>query len=254
VNPSEFPGLPFAPAPMSQPRTGSASLPVLQENGTSAVETITSGVPIYTLSTYENAGEIHVAGIDVDMGAGLDFGQFGRVSASIDYSHEFLWDMSNCDAGTCGTIYLAGTHGPTGISGDTGNPKDRAVAELSWEKGALRLSWTVNYTGHFSLTDPSSLVEACAQAIASSFGSSKFANGAFPSQYCTVSHFTDVNLTGSYSVTRQLTAYVSVQNLFNSSPPVDMQTYSGVPLAYNSSFALEGAVGTLIVAGAQYRF
>ena len=254
VTPSEFSSLPFPPAPYQNVRTGPVTLPVLQANGTTINETFPVGEPIYTLNTYENAGEIHVNGVDVDIASRVDIGNLGRLSAQLNYSHEFIWDVSSCYDGTCGIAYLAGTHGPQGISGDTGNPKDRAVLTLSWDRGPWDLTWTINYTGHYSLTDPSAGVDTCAEAVTGSFDSNKFYTGVFPTQYCTVSHFTDVNLYGSYQVTQQLQVFATIQNLFNTPPPVDLQTYGGGLLAYNPSLAQEGAIGLFFSLGARVRF
>jgi iron complex outermembrane recepter protein len=255
VSPSEFPALPFPPQPVQNARTGPATLPVLQANGSTVLQTFPEGEPIYSLVSYENAGEIHVNGVDVDLDSHFDIGRFGRLSASLNWSHEFLWDMSSCYAGQCATVYLAGTHGPTGISGDTGNPKDRAVLTLSWDKGPWDMTWTINYTGHYSLIDPSTDITTCSEAIQASFnGAAKFANGATPYQYCTVSHFTDVNLYISYAVNSHLSFTGSVVNLFNTPPPVDLQTYGNSILSYNPSLAQDGAIGTFFNLGVKYKF
>ncbi len=255
VDPSEFPALPFPPAPVLNARTGPVRLPVLQANGTTVDETLAEGEPIYSLSSYENAGEIHVNGLDVDLNSRFDPGHFGRITASLNWSHEYLWDMSSCYGGQCATVYLAGTHGPTGISGDTGNPKDRAVLTLSWDKGPFDMTWTLNYTGHYSLTDPSADITTCAAAVAASFNAAaKFANGVFPSQYCTVKHFTDVNLYLSYNFSTRFSVTGSIVNVFNTPPPVDLQTYGNSVLSYNPSLAQDGAIGTFFNIGVRYKF
>jgi len=253
VSPSEFSALPFPPAPVVNARTGPVTLPVLQANGTSVLETLPEGEPIYSLSSYENAGEIHVNGIDFDLNTHFDVGNFGRITGSLNWSHEFLWDMSSCYAGQCVTAYLAGTHGPTGISGDTGNPKDRAVLTLAWDKGPWDMTWTLNYTGHYSLTDPSTGITNCAEAVDDSFGT-KFLTGVFPEQYCTVRHFTDVNLYVAYAFSTHFSVQGSVVNVFNSPPPVDIQTYGNSALSYNPSLAQDGAIGTFFNLGFKYKF
>lgn len=46
---------------------------------------------------------------------------------------------------TSGVAYqLVGTHGPAVMGGNTGNPRDRAQATLTYEQGALRVAATVN--------------------------------------------------------------------------------------------------------------
>ncbi len=253
VDPAEFSALPFAPAPVSNIRTGPVTLPVLTPSGATELETFPEGEPIYTLSTYENAGEVVVEGVDVDLIAHFDLGNFGRISPQLNYSHEFEWNMSSCYAGTCDTVYLAGTHGPTGISGDTGNPEDRAVFTLAWDRGPWDVTWTVNYVGHYSLEDPSVGIDTCAEAVAASFNAAKFLDGVYPSSACTVPHFTYVNLYASYSFTKDLMVYGSIVNVFNQPPPLDVQTYGGGLLAYNPSMAEAGAIGAFFNVGFKWK-
>jgi iron complex outermembrane receptor protein len=80
---------------------------------------------------------------------------------------------------------------------------------------------------------------------------------ALPSQwnsYCSVNHFTDVNLYASYAATDHLSLHGSITNLFDSPPPVDLQTYGGgAELAY-STLDQDGAVGRFFLLGATYKF
>src|SRR6185437_10988590 len=147
----------------------------------------------------------------------------------------------------------AGTHGPSGISGDTGNPKDRGVLTLAWDRGALNVTATVNYTGPYSNTDPSYGLSSCSQMLDDFYAYSKLANGYVPVKQCVVSEFTDVNLYGSYALNNRLLVFASIQNLFDSPPPVDLGTY-GSNTSYNPSLAKEGAVGMFFDAGFRYRF
>jgi iron complex outermembrane receptor protein len=112
---------------------------------------------------------------------------------------------------------------------------------------------TVNYVGPYDLTDPSTGTFTCSLAIQSSFNSSKFDNGYTPAQYCVVKAFVDVNLYARYSINKHFDVFASVQNLFNTPPPVDLQTYGGNLLAYNPSLEQDGAVGTLISAGFRWK-
>ena len=72
--------------------------------------------------------------------------------------------------------------------------------------------------------------------------------------YCSVGHFTDVNLYVAYAVTDHLTVHGSITNLFNSAPPVDLQTYGGgAELAY-TTLDQDGAVGRFFLPGETYKF
>jgi iron complex outermembrane recepter protein len=258
VNPAEFGALPFPPEVANNLRSGPVTLPQLQPGGGVANVLFPQGIPIDSTAGYENAGKIHVDGIDLDFAGHFDLGAFGKISPSLNWSHEIVWNISNCfPAGNCAEAHLAGTHGPFGISGDTGNPRDRGVLTFAWDYGPLNVTWTVNYTGPFNLTDPSDGIDDCATAIGI-ISTAKFNNGFIPSGFCVVKSFTEVNLFASYNVTHNLQVFGSVLNLFNAAPPVDLSTYgnggflSSGP-AYDPAFAQQGAVGMFFDVGFKWK-
>jgi iron complex outermembrane receptor protein len=180
------------------------------------------------------------------------------LTGDINYTH-----MIQYSYGYQGTTFdLVGTHGPSSISGDTGNPRDRAVASLTWDKGPVTSTLTVNYISSFSITDPSAGYLTCAQALASgapsaygpSFVGSSVAGTPW-TPYCSVAHFTEANLYVAYAATDNLKVHASITNLFNSDAPVDLQTYGGgAELHYDAALHQDGAVGRYFVLGATYRF
>lgn len=217
------------------------------------------GYPAYTIVPYVNAGITTTSGIDVDLRSRFDLGNAGRLSAEIQYTHIIEYEY-----GFQGTTFdLVGTHGPTSISGDTGNPRDRAVGTLTWDKGPVTATLTVNYTGSFKITDPSSGYNNCAQALLSGAPSAygpayTGSNTVLPSAwagYCSVAHFTSVNLYANYAVTDHFAVHGAITNLFNSDAPVDLQTYGGgAELHYDAALHQDGAVGRFFLLGASYRF
>ena len=251
----EFPVLNafLPPTGGSSPRTGPVTLPVLQPDGSYANTKFPEGEPIHTprrpMSTQARSA---FDGTDFDLATHFDLGAFGHFSPDLHWTHQLIWNIGSCYAGVCQTQHLAGTHGPSGISGDTGNPKDRAVLTLAWDRGPLNVTATVNYTGPYSNTDPSYGLSTCTEMLDDFYAYSKLANGYVPTKQCVVSAFTDVNLYGSYSVNTHLLVFASVQNLFNSPPPVDLGTYAS-NTSYNPSLAQEGAVGMFFDAGFKYR-
>jgi iron complex outermembrane receptor protein len=250
----EYPALNayLPPTTLNSPRTGPVTLPVLQPDGSFANASFPEGEPLYTEATYVNAGKISVDGIDVDLAAHFDLGAFGQLSPELHWTHQMVWNVSSCNAGACKTLHFAGTHGPSGISGDTGNPKDRAVLTLAWDRGALNVTATVNYTGPYSNTDPSYGLSTCTQMLDEFYAYFKLANGYVPVKQCVVSEFTDVNLFSSYAFNQHLLLFASIRNLFNSPPPVDLGTYAS-NTSYNPSLAQEGAVGMFFDVGVRYR-
>jgi iron complex outermembrane recepter protein len=216
------------------------------------------GYPAYTIVPFVNAGSTKTSGFDADLRGQYDVGAFGQVKAELNYTYIQEYELV---AG--GTTYdLAGTHGPQSISGDTGNPRSRATASLTWDVGQLTSTISVNYQSSFSIIDPSSGYSTCLSALIgrspSAYGSAiSPATTTLPSQwnqYCAVQHFTDVNLYAAYAVSEHLQVHGSITNLFNSQPPVDLQTYGGgAELAY-STLDQDGAVGRFFLLGATYKF
>jgi iron complex outermembrane recepter protein len=229
--------------------------------GTCAQQTVTTPVGLASYATYPfvNAGATRTSGIDVDLRSGFDAGEIGKFSAELSYTYVLQYEFSFAGQ----TFDEAGTHGPSEISGDTGNPKQRMTASLTWSKGPASVTGSVNYTGAFNITDPAAGIDTCLQALTqrqdSSYGAALSPSvTTLPSQwyqYCSVHHFTDVNLYASYSVTDHLLLHGSITNLFDSNPPVDLQTYGGgAELAYDAPLHQDGAVGRFFLLGVTYRF
>jgi iron complex outermembrane recepter protein len=215
------------------------------------------GVPIYFNFPYENAGITKTSGIDLDLRGHFDLGDFGKITTNWEYTYIGQYELE-----VAGVTYdLAGTHGPSVVSGDTGNPKMRAVITTTWERGPASVTATVNYTGAFSLTDPSTNYNTCLQAIqgsGDSYGSAinqtltTLPSAWYP--YCTVHHFTDVNLNARYQASDHVEVHGTITNLFNAPPPVDLQTYGGGAAYRYSTLDQDGAVGRFFLVGATYKF
>lgn len=211
----------------------------------------TTGPISFLAFPYLNASSTNVSGFDVGLHYHWDMGRFGRFTGEAQWTHEITYQLT---FGGVGTFELAGTHGPSGVSGDTGNPKDRFNVRLSWMKGRWTLTPSVNFIGHFSITDPSSGIPTCADALAY--------NGNFPGgtvapnqkQFCTVGYFLVTNLYAKYQINGSLSMHASVRNLFNKQPPIDVQTYGGGSLfyPYDPSLHEAGAIGRFMTIGFTY--
>jgi iron complex outermembrane receptor protein len=212
------------------------------------------GPILYQAFPYVNVSQTHVNGLDLDLLSKIDIGAAGRLTAQLNASYMFHYVF-----GLPGAMFdLAGTHGPSGISGDTGNPKIRAVASLGWDLGGLNVTASVNYVGRFNLTDPTNGEPDCVTAMdAGGVFGARWGN---PNQfilnnYCEVHSFTDIDLYAQYAFTKSLSVHASVLNVLGTDPPLDMTTY-GAPanLAYNPAMAQAGAVGRFFNIGATYTF
>jgi iron complex outermembrane receptor protein len=216
------------------------------------------GYPAYTVIPYVNAGSTKTSGYDVDLRDQFDLGDFGRLKAELNYTLIQQYELI-----AAGSLFdLVGTHGPSTISGDTGNPRQRAVASLTYDLGPFTSTISVNYQSAFSITDPTIGADTCLEALKgrspSAYGSA-ISSGVttLPSQwysYCAVQHFTDVNWYAAYQVNDHFQVHGSITNLLNSPPPVDLQTYGGgAELAY-TTLDQDGAVGRFFLVGATYKF
>jgi iron complex outermembrane receptor protein len=241
-------------------RGPAANLPFCTANGVcTGTATTPVGLAAFASYPYVNAGETRTTGFDVDMQTKWDLGVAGSLAGEINYTHIILYNET-----FAGTTYdLAGTHGPSGISGDTGNPKDKLVATLTYKLQAFTLTGTLNYTSHFSITDPSAGYETCADALndsgTSAYGPRFIINTpdvpAGTSQLCTVHHFTTVNMYAQYDFGNHLSVHGSIVNLFNAQAPIDAQTYGGGgQLSYDGAMHQDGAVGRFFILGATARF
>jgi iron complex outermembrane receptor protein len=231
-------------------RAAPASLPFCTANNVCTTTEVTPvGLASYGVFPYLNASDTKTEGFDVDLQTHFDVGVFGKVQAELNYTHIIEYNVSVAGS----TYQLAGTHGPSSISGDTGNPKDRAVLTLSWMKGPATVSATVNYTSHFSITDPSSGISDCASAL---LYDGRFVPGsATPAYFCDIKTFVDTNIYASYALTDNLTVHGAITNLFNAQAPVDVQTYGGGGgYPYDPSLHQDGAIGRYFLVGAAYKF
>ncbi|HEV2269215.1 MAG TPA: TonB-dependent receptor [Steroidobacteraceae bacterium] len=235
--------LPYCPASSSGPCTSAELVPT-----TTPVGTI-----LFSSFPYLNASATEVSGYDVDLTYRWDAGAFGRFTGDASWTHELTYKLLLNGH----TYELAGTHGPAGVSGDTGNPKDKINVRLSWTRGALTVTPSMSYISHFSITDPSTGTQAstCAEALAYD---ANFPGGVTPQneQFCTVRYFLETDLYASYQVSAALEVHAAVTNLFNKNPPVDVMTYGSGSMFYPYDAALEqdGAVGRFMTVGINYDF
>jgi iron complex outermembrane recepter protein len=219
---------------------------------TTAPATTPVGLIIYQAFPYLNATQSQVNGVDMDLASHFDIGAAGKLTASLNYSYMLHYYLTS-PLGV--TTDLAGTHGPTGVSGDTGNPKSKAVLSLEWERGPWDVTATANYTGAFNLTDPSIGIDTCGESIVNSGKWSATTGYTGPVSFCQVDHFVDVDLYGEYAFSDHFKVHGTILNVFNKPPPLDMQTYGGGGGAsFDGAFHDAGAVGRFFSIGCTYRF
>lgn len=206
----------------------------------------------YDTYPFINADKTFTDGVDIDLRGRFGLGDFGKITASFEFTRMFDYKLT---LPTLGTFQLAGTHGPNFISGDTGTPKNRASLTGTWTYGPFDLTATVNYIDHYTLTDTSYAIDTCGEAISITFPNT------VPKQFCEVPSFTTVNLTARYAINKNWSLHAGIINLFDRQAPYDLQTfgsagngaqYGGAP--YNPALAQDGAIGRFYNIGASYSF
>jgi iron complex outermembrane receptor protein len=223
-------------------------------DGTNSVGTPALGPIIYATSPYVNLGGTKTSGIEADITYRFRLpNDMGALRANLSAAHTFSY-LTEAAGGV--SYQLAGTQGPSAISGATGNPKDRAQFSLGWSRGPLDVTTTFNYTSDFSTIDPSLGVNDCGSTGFDVGGRSYFRNLPQPEYYCHVASFTTANLNVQYKLSPNLTLKGSILNLFDRQPPIDVATYgnANTQTAYNASLHQAGAIGRFYSLGLNYTF
>ena len=223
-------------------------------NGGTFVGTPSVGTIAYGPTPYVNLGGVETHGLELDLSYRYRMGAMGNLRAGLNFAHVMGYEI---DTGT-EKIQLAGTHGPSAVGGNTGNPKNRANLTLGWDRGPLTVTTTVNWVDKYSALDPSIGATNCATAAHDVGGRTMFDTpSGMPLNYCTIRSFATTNLNVTYKISDNLTIKGSILNLFDREPPVDVATYgsAGNNLSqYNSAMHQAGAIGRFFSIGANYTF
>jgi iron complex outermembrane receptor protein len=236
-------------------RGGAVPEEYVEPDGTITTKTPPVGSVAYYPVGYINDSSTQTSGVDLDARAKFDLWKgWGRLTFDLTETHVFHYVQKFDDSGATD---LAGTHGPSEVSGDTGNPRDRAQFIVTYDRGPLTVTGTTNWTSGYSVVDPSQGQVTCDEALEEGY-ESYFAGGTAPSKYCRVKAFTEFDLYANYKITKALSVHASILNLFNQNAPLDYATYgggtNGSSIPYQPSFAQYGAIGRYFTVGAQYRF
>ncbi len=235
-------------------RNPAVPIDIADGNGGLITGTPPVGTIAYAQSSYVNSGGVKTTGVELDLAYRWRAGDIGNFRAQLSLNHMISYKLDQL-----GTEYeLAGTHGPSVVSGNTGNPKNRAQLTLGYEKGPLTLTSTFNWVGSYSGLDPSLNVNDCANISADVGGRLYFANreDGTPPEYCKIHSFMSTDLNAVYKVNKNWTIKASILNAFDRAPPIDVATYgnAGTQTAYNATLHQAGAVGRYFSIGAAYAF
>lgn len=232
----------------------SAALPTAISDGAggSVIATPSVGLIAYATSGYVNVGNTKTSGIDLDTSYKFNLGSNGTLRAGLQLSHMLSYKLNFLSS----SYELAGTHGPSGVSGDTGNPRDRAQVTLGYDKGPLNITTMFNWIGSFSALDPSVGGNSCKSVSLDVAGRNYFGGKDVPVDYCRVKSFMSANMSVTYKLDKSWTLHGAILNMFDRQPPIDVATYgnAGNVLGYNATLHQAGVIGRAFNAGAVYRF
>jgi iron complex outermembrane receptor protein len=226
--------------------------PIADGNGGTVIGLPSVGQIAYATSGYTNVGSTKTSGIDLDTSYKFKMGQYGDMRVGLQFSHQISYVLSFLDS----QYELAGTHGPSGVSGDTGNPKNRAQLTFGYDKGPLNVTTNFNWVSSFSALDPSVGGTSCDSVSLDVAGRNYFPGTTVPANYCKIPSFMSTNITGTYKLGKNWTLHGAVLNAFDRQPPIDVATYgnAGNVLGYNGTLHQAGVIGRAFNVGAVYKF
>jgi iron complex outermembrane recepter protein len=246
---------------------GTNETPILQYQPGGGTALVAPPAPpiLYYGVTFINANKTFTDGFDYSVDYHHSFDGGWKVQSKVDWAYIHEYEM------TIGGVnyQVAGTHGPSFFSGDTGNPKSRVQWSNTVAQGPWSLTATMNYISSFSVMDPT--LEAfegvpaftCHDSLQNQGGTAGnvyqniLAAGNIPAgASCNVNHFTTWDLYGKWDVTDHFNLHGSVLNLFKAQAPLDWVTYGGAlgGVPWNPSMHYQGAVGQYFNLGFTYKF
>jgi iron complex outermembrane receptor protein len=188
---------------------------------------------------FQNSAESLTQGVDLEGKARWDLGgNMGALTTGVTWTHLITQRVTD----SLGVVHnYAGTHGDCNITNCMGSPRDRVSFAATWEVAAWRAGLNVNYRGEMSNKTEASDA-GCAQTTL---------DGAdFPSG-CKVKSFTTADVSLAWKFAKNSEVFGSIQNVFDTKPPVDFLTYGAIgynPLDYS------GAIGRFYRIGVKHQF
>lgn len=213
---------------------GGVGPPVIIRGPVQAAFPTVPGPELEILAPYENVGSDEPKGIDVTLNTNWPL-LGGPLHLDVDGSYTHLISQVYCGFSGVPTLCadVAGTHGPTSISGDTGTPRDRTEASIDVGSHDWLAGLRMNYVSHMTDTDPITSVDygepadTCLQPW-------------FPG--CNIKSFTDFDLFSHWQITPTWLINFDILDVFNESAPLDPQA-AYTTRNYDNAFEQAGAIG-----------
>jgi len=188
---------------------------------------------------FQNSSKSLTEGLDVEVKSRFDLGGGnGALTAGATWTHLFTQTVTEAN----GTEHkYAGTHGNCDITNCIGSPRDRVSLYATWELAQWRLGANVNYRSSMSNKFEQSDTECALHTL----------DGNDHPPGCKVKSFTTMDISGAWKFGKNSEIFASIQNLFDTKPPVDFETYGAIgynPLDYS------GAIGRFFRVGVKHQF
>lgn len=201
---------------------------------------------------YVNAQKTQTSGIDIQSTYHMPTEKYGNFTLMAEWTNILAYDLTS-PSGV--TYHLAGTHGPSGISGDTGNPRNRINGTLEWDDGPFTAVFTGYWISSYSITDPSAGSQGtCTGAFNAALAFAGVTPSSINEKYCRVAGFASVNLQTAYRVNPHLTVTFSIDNIADANAPIDAETYGGSFVPVNPSMDEDGIIGRFFRFGVTYKY
>ena len=194
--------------------------------------------------SFENVGTFHTRGLDFS--AELRLPVFGaRWTSFAEAARILKLRASNQPFDYVGTL------SPCGWTSCSGAPKWKGYWQNTLDFGRATVTGVVNYVSGYDLAsvDFGGTPGDCLASLGASAGS--FLDGVTPSQ-CRQKSFITADLTGSFEVTRNVTLYANILNLFDRRAPFDAGATYGIGV--NAAFHDAGILGRYFRLGAKVDF
>lgn len=199
--------------------------------------------PSVVAAPYINASSEVTSGIDVNVHFGTDIADGLHWASNVEFTQIFSFRFKPTAGGP--TLSYVGTTSPFELSSEGGTPRNRGTwtNTITWD--ALTVSGTLNYVDGMRENAADLGISGCLLLF--------YANQ--PQKFCQIKKFYDFDLTGRYAINDNMEIYGSVMNLFDTKPPLDLNSYAGSTFApnYDPAYAQTGAVGRFFSIGVSFK-
>ena len=197
-------------------------------------------------SPYINAPSEYTDGVDIEVRIDAALGSWGKLTsdASLTRILSFVYEQAGQP-----NLQYAGFQSPYDVASGSGTPHDRLTWATTWSTGPLTLSANLYFVGAYKMYGQD-VTGVSARNTVQYICLTTFRG--VPAGNCRVAPFTDIDVVGNYAITDHCQLSAMIQNAFDSKPPLDFPSYSGIN--YSAAFAQSGIVGRYFRLGVRFQY